>query len=646
MKRIGKARTAVSGTLNKVDPIVQRTFNAMGGDRRIARRCPASSRLNRNGDLTVAARWSNDVKESGLLWGGAKMISARRLLCSSACAVALILVSVSFPDPLLAQEFSGTLRLNVSDGATGQPVPVRVEIQGADDAYYVAEDALPASGDCSMGDPGSGPVDQAASVPAFFDRVRISNPYTDTTQFYSTGTSTVRLPAGAATIKVAKGFEYRVHVEKIEIPDGATIELPIALTRWTDMSQQGWYSADDHLHIPRPSPDSNPGLSKMLQAEDINVGNLLQMGKVTNFDIAKQYAHGPGGLYQEGKYILAAGQENPRTHFLGHTITLGAASAHFNREKYLIYRLLWEQTVKEGAINGYAHLIAPSGFLLEPRDGMSLVLPHNLMHFVEVLQFNRTGYETWYDLLALGFRLTATAGSDYPCGGQTLPGHERFYTKVDGPLTYPKWIDGVRQGRAFVTSGPTVEFRVNGQDIGSEIVLDDASTVRLTGSVAFDPERDAVDAVELVQNGEVVNRFSRVKGESKIEFSIERRVDESSWFAVRGYGIRFDENTFVKPIIFSSFESTSNVHTSPIYVSLRSRPGIEKSAHAKAVARSYLARLNDMERLLAEDNIEVLAARLADPTMDSVPKDVFLDNRQDLLDEIRFARQFFESIAQ
>lgn len=72
-----------------------------------------------------------------------------------------------FPHLLFAQESSGTLQLTINDVTTGQPVPARVEIHGADGAYHVAEDALPASGDCSMGDPGSGPVDQAASVGKF-----------------------------------------------------------------------------------------------------------------------------------------------------------------------------------------------------------------------------------------------------------------------------------------------------------------------------------------------------------------------------------------------------------------------------------------------------------------------------------------------
>ena len=80
------------------------------------------------------------------------------------------------------------------------------------------------------------------------------------------------------------------------------------------MPQRGWYSGDDHLHIARPTQDFNPIVSKMMQAEDIHVANLLQMGKVEDFTIAKQYAHGPDSYYQEGNHLLVAGQEN-RTHF-------------------------------------------------------------------------------------------------------------------------------------------------------------------------------------------------------------------------------------------------------------------------------------------------------------------------------------------
>jgi hypothetical protein len=565
---------------------------------------------------------------------------------SGANAALLVIALAITSQPMHAQEPSGNFRLTIKDAITGKPVSARLEVRGADGEYYIAEDALAVGGDCRMSEPGAGMLDDAASVQPFSDRTRIANPYTNSSQFYSAGTSALHLPSGRATIKVHKGPEYKVEETSIEIIGELTAQLEIELSRWTDMPEKGWYSADDHLHIARPTAERNENVSKMMQAEDVHVANLLQMGKVGDFAIAKQYAHGPESYYQEGNYILAAGQENPRSHFLGHTITLGAKKTHYNSDEYLIYRLIWAETAKEGALNGYAHAIFPYGSFIAPHDGLAVVLPHKLMHFIEVLQFDRNGYEVWYDLLALGLRITPTAGTDYPCGGQVLPGHERFYTKVEGPLTYPKWLEGVRHGRTFVTTGPMVEFHINGQDIGSDILLETPSEVEITASVTFDPARDDVGFIELVKNGNVIERFSRVQGSAKIEFSITQTVEEAAWFAIRGYGVRIDELPFATPLIFGTFEPTSLVHSAPTYVSIRDRPGIEKGARSKEVARSYLARLKDLERVLAEDNIDFLAAKLENPTIDAIPKDVLLKSRPGLLKEIEAAKDYFKALTQ
>ena len=570
-----------------------------------------------------------------------KLLSMR----TSGVAVFLLFGLCSFSHTLSANGQMGRLQLTITDTTTGETAPARVEIQGADGAYHVAEDALQVGGDCDMSDQGAGYVDLASTLAGFTNR--IDNPYTKSTQFYSNGTSSVSLPTGTATITVFKGPEYKMSVDTVEIRAAETIQHNTELTRWINLPQKGWYSSDDHLHIPRPVTELNPYISKMMQAEDIHVANLLQMGKVKNFTIAPQHAHGPDSHYQEGNYILAAGQENPRTHFLGHTITLGADTAHHNPEKYLIYRLLWQETVKQGALNGFAHVVFPNGFFVAPHDGMALVLPHKLLHFVEVLQFNRSDYETWYDILALGFRVTPTAGTDYPCGGQLIPGHERFYTKVEGPLTYANWLEGVRKGRTFVTTGPLIEFQVNGQDIGSDIVLEKASAVQLTGSVVFDPERDNLSFVEILHNGHMIKRFSRISGSAKIEFTMNHLVDESSWFAVRGYGEKPKENTLaLETFIFGSYKPTSNAHSAPIYVTLKDRPGIAHSAQSRKIAQTWLARLEDMEAVLTEDNMEQLAQKLEMPNFDAVPKETLLNNRQDLLTEIQAAKDFFKALAQ
>ena len=543
-----------------------------------------------------------------------------------------------------AEAGPGELLLEITDAATGHPTPARVEIRDANGVDYVASDALRVGGDCDMSDAGAGLVDLDSTLAGFSDR--IVNPYTDSTQFYSEGSSSIRVPAGPVTISVFKGPEYRVARQTVEVEAGGPTRVGVALERWVDMSKAGWYSADDHLHIPRPTPELDAPISRMMQAEDIHVANLLQMGKVRNTSIAKQHAHGPEGHYQEGHYILAAGQENPRSHFLGHTITLGAEKLHHEPDTYLIYRLLWEKTREEGALNGFAHAYGPSGSLLSPHDGMAVVAPHDLLDFVEVLQFNRSGYEAWYDLLALGFRVTPTAGTDFPCADQSIPGHERFYTKVDGPLTYARWLDAVRRGRTFVTTGPVIELRVDGQEMGGEIALTEDRPLEISGAVRFDPAADDVVFVELLQNGDVIERFSRVGDAPEIRFSVTRRVGETSWFALRGYGRRLLENTFARPLHFMSFEPTTSFHSAPIYVTLEGEPGLAQGDRAKRVARTWLARLEDLETVLSEPNAESLARRLELPDdIDGVPAETLARSRPALLEEIRVAKEFFGALA-
>ena len=127
-------------------------------------------------------------------------------------------------------------------------------------------------------------------------------------------------------------------------------------------------------------------------------------------------------------------------------------------------------------------------------------------------------------------------------------------------LTYPKWIESVRKGRTFVTTGPMVAFNVDGREPGDEIVLNAKSKVEISAEVSFDPSRDDLSFIELLQNGSVIERFSRIAGASKIAFSIEKYVDRASWFAVRGYGSRIDENALADPVIFCTFE---NFHRPP-----------------------------------------------------------------------------------
>lgn len=533
----------------------------------------------------------------------------------------------------------GIVKITVLDTSTGKPTPARMQVKGAHGDYYVADNAVRFGGDCDMSDAGAGYTTLTATLAHYTDR--LENPYTGTTQFYTDGSSTVSIPAGDTQITVVKGPEYRTVVVNVNIVAGATVEQTIELKRWIDMPARGWYSADDHLHIERPDPELNSRIITQMQAEDIHVANLLQSGKVRSFKMAPQYSFGRESHYQQGNYILAAGQENPRTHFLGHTITLGAAKPLFDGENYLIYRLIWEASVKSGGINGYAHTQLPAGLATGTPEGLALILPYNLLQFLEVLEWNRSNYDLWYDVLSLGIKVAPTAGTDYPCADQTIPGHERFYTRVDGELTYDKWIDAVRKGRTFVTTGPIAEFRINQQDIGSEILLPAPGEVLIEGVVTFDPQHDDLSYIELVKNGDVIRRFPRIGVNNRIAFSIQQRVDEASWYALRGYGMEQSlGGSSVKPLHFGSLNPTSNVHTAPIYVSLKGDPGLDKSAKARHTAIAWIATLDAIETKLQQANIERLGIQLETGDYDAVPVETLRRNRDALLTEIETAKHF------
>jgi len=534
---------------------------------------------------------------------------------------------------------NGILNLSIIDELSGKLVPARVEVLDKNGKTYVAEDAL------------------SIEQPLVLLNKREFNPYTRTEQFYTHGSCRMSLAPGRYRLRVYKGIEYRVPIREVDIQAGRTVELRVNLSRWIDLPKQGWYGADDHIHIPRPVKELDPAISKWMQAEDLHVANLLQFGHSKDFRQTIQYQHGPGGIYQEGNYILASGQENPRTDFLGHTVILGATSPINFPDNYVVYKLFWEEAKRQGALSGYAHY----GLYGGAQYGLSVDLPYNLINFLEVVQADAGIYDVWYDILNLGIPMTPTAGSDYFPSESVklmLPGRERFYTQVRETLTYPAWLSGVRAGRTFVTNGPVLEFQVDGKGLGEEVALKKPGSVLLEGTVRFDPARDNVRRLELIENGELLRSFPRRAGSSEIRFRFSHEVKQSSWLAVRASGNKVGEAQLPQPAdaVSSNFVWTSAVtwgeayfppsvcHSAAIYVTIENGPTLSAHPRAKVLARTWLARLENLEMRLAEDQLQYLA----EPPpgfSDGVDPDYLRENRPALLEVVRVSKKYFSDRA-
>jgi hypothetical protein len=550
---------------------------------------------------------------------------------------------------------AGTLKLRILEN--GREVPARLEVLDALGAAFAASDALTLHFECEVA-PLPGWLRGAIS-----SSDRLYNKATGTEQFYTAGAAQLELPPGRYRVRAFKGIEYRVAATELEIAAGAENTVDVELERWIDMPALGWYGVDDHVHITRRTSDDDQRIGIWMRAEDLHIANLLQMGTVDQFGVTPQHAFGEAGEFRLGDTLLISGQEHPRTHFLGHTITLGADRPVDLRDTYISYETTFRAALEAGGLPGYAH------FGLGPaRDGLTLDAPRGLVSFVEVLQFNSPHYDVWYTLLDLGIPIAPTAGTDFPCGPWSVPGGERFYVRLGDEPTRRGLLDGVRAGRTFVTNGPMLDLRIGTAGIGDELRLAKPDVITVEGHVRYDPERDEVKRVELLRNGEVVPAVPTLgRGEIRVKWEGPQR--ESGWWALRVEGDKVGAPPmeplpsgpivdFLGPRIanfgaaveaITAYHTArqgvrpSAAHTAPIWVAVGGS-GAVRGALAARRAEEALHRLDDLEARLREDRID--EAEIWDwvPYSDGVPIEHLRHNRAALLRAIEAARIRYREI--
>jgi TolB protein len=157
----------------------------------------------------------------------------------------------------------GTLRIRVTDSATGRASAARVSITGPDGRSYAPDDAWRHADDG-------------------FDRAerRLEYGY-----FHSNGTATMSLPAGTFSVEISRGPEYRVERRSEVVAPEKTTTLRIALRRLDDLPARGWYSGDLHVHMNYGGAYRNDPahLAFQARAEDLHVVENLIVNKEGRF---------------------------------------------------------------------------------------------------------------------------------------------------------------------------------------------------------------------------------------------------------------------------------------------------------------------------------------------------------------------------
>ncbi len=387
------------------------------------------------------------------------------------------------------------------------------------------------------------------------------------------------LPAGEWEATIRRGMEHVPVIDTFTVSPNQTVEKRYRPRRWVNMPARGWYSGDDHVHIQILSEADAQRMMTWAKAEDVHLCNIVRMGDVYRTWFEQR---GFGKTYRvvDGNYVLAPGQEDPRTHEeLGHTLAMNISSLIHDPDHYFLYDWVFDQVHAQGGLSGYAHVLFD---IFQVHRDMSINIPKNKIDFVELLQFFNMETDLFYDFLNTGFKMTASAGTDVPWGGTI--GEVRVYARTSpGPLDADRWFEAVRHGHTFVTDGPMLEFTVDQALPGDQIDVKSNKPLHVKARVWGDPEASMPSKLEIIRNGESIKSVQPTDPAQK-ELAIEFDVDPANgfWIAARAEGT-----------------DGTRAHTTPIYVV---KPGLRfwKFDDVDALIAKRLASLDEVEALVKD----------------------------------------------
>ena len=158
----------------------------------------------------------------------------------------------------------------------------------------------------------------------------------------------------------------------------------------------------------------------------------------------------------------------------------------------------------------------------------------------------------------------------------------RTYVRTpDGELTMDGWFQGLRDGHAYVSSGPLIDFTIDGMGPGDDLSLDGPGEVQLRGRVwGVVPMVRA----ELVRNGEVVRSWEFTGDRKELMIDDRLTVSGSGWVHLRVEGAPGDS--------WPLDTSYPQAFTNPVWITVGGRP--IRSAAASDYAIRWIDKLQAM----------------------------------------------------
>ena len=422
--------------------------------------------------------------------------------------------------PIEAWDFgvaTGTVTLGLVD-TEGQPVTARVSLVGSD------------------GHPVASPQDAT-----YMDSK------TGRTYFYVEGEATFTLPAGRYTVQATRGFFTPVQTAELTVRKGRDTGQTLQLIPLWNAQQAGYVSADYHNHLngDGTSRADHGDALRLLAGEDLEHTAPMSWNRWErriDRDILGQRTG-------QGPYVVDQGQE-VRSHAHGHIGIIGITDPFepwfwgpnnpVLGDPDLANADVLEYAKRIGALPVYVHPGIPADDpFATPAEAFTaldslneLILQDGIgLEIISGWDNPMGNVQLSYRLLNIGKAVPGISGTDawVDFYRTAALGTARNFVPVEnGNSDFDSILAATAAGRGFLSTGPALLFRLGDDARPGDVVESGPRDWTLTLA-----STSAVDRVELVVHGQVVETLDGVNAGETREFSGTLDLPAGGWVAAR-----------------------------------------------------------------------------------------------------------------
>jgi hypothetical protein len=272
------------------------------------------------------------------------------------------------------------------------------------------------------------------------------------------GSTQINLAPGHYVLSIGSGagFSTKALDVPVSVISGGAQPLAVAIDRLFKPDQDGWYSADLHHHSDQEDGVSPPAeLARSELAAGLDVLFVSDHDSSVNHRVLQDIAD------ERGVPFIASIELSPSWgHFNVYPIRLGAAMS-LEMNKATVQEVFAEAHRMGAELIQVNHPYNPGeGYFASLDRGVASGGFDPDFNFLEINgaesdkdeQTVAAAWKFWND----GKRYYLAAGSDTHDVWNDRSGDARVYVHVQGSLTPASFLDGLKQGHAFVSHGPLV----------------------------------------------------------------------------------------------------------------------------------------------------------------------------------------------